>query len=77
MSAAAPRFAMEALSNATTFTSPLANANLKIHAAHASGLLGRVLAHFNIWTGLLTLLLLLVTYDQGEQEELAVCDPAG
>jgi hypothetical protein len=62
---------MEAISNATSFTSPLANANLKLHqaaVASGAGVLGRVWAQLNIWTVLLTLLLVLATYDQCEHQ---------
>ncbi len=58
---------MEALANATSFASPFANADLKIQVAHASGVLGRVLALFNPWSAAFTILLLLVTYDQCER----------
>ena len=58
---------MEVLANATSFTSPLANADLKIQAAHASGVLGRIGAQLNGWTVAFTILALLVTYDQCER----------
>ncbi|KAI1628808.1 cytochrome P450 [Exophiala viscosa] len=55
---------MDAVANTTSFTSPLANAQLHSHAAGASGLVGRLLAQLNIWTVIVTLLLVLVAYDQ-------------
>ncbi|KAH0843825.1 Cytochrome P450 61 [Fonsecaea pedrosoi] len=55
---------MDVLANATSFASPLANADLTLQAAHASGVLGRVWAQLNSWTVVLTILLLLATYDQ-------------
>ena len=64
---------MAAMSNATSFTSPSANADLKLpQAAIASGagFLGRISAQFNIWTVLLTLVLVLATYDQCEHRFL-------
>lgn len=57
---------MAALANATSFTSPLANAQLTGHATRASGLVGRLLAQLNGWTVFVTLLLVLVAYDQCE-----------
>lgn len=62
-----PPSAMEVIANATSFASPLANADLKIQAGRASGILGRVLAQLNPWSVAVTLFLLLVTYDQCEQ----------
>lgn len=58
---------MDVVANATSFASPLAHADLKIQAARASGVLGKVLQQLNVWTVLLTVLLLLVTYDQCER----------
>ncbi|OAP59067.1 hypothetical protein AYL99_06365 [Fonsecaea erecta] len=55
---------MDVLANATSFASPLANADLKVQAAYASGIVGRVWAQLNVWTVLLTIILLLATYDQ-------------
>jgi hypothetical protein len=55
------------LANVTSFTSPLAHADLKVQAAHVSGVLGRLLQHLNFWTVLLTVLPLLVAYDQCER----------
>ena len=57
-------FAMDLIANGTTFTSPLANAQLKLQAASASGIVGRIVAQCNVWTVLFTILALLVTYDQ-------------
>lgn len=53
---------MGAVSNATSFTSPSANADYVLPAA--SGLLGKVLESMNGWTIALSLILLAVTYDQ-------------
>lgn len=55
---------MDFIANGTTFTSPLANAQLKLQAASASGIVGRIVAQCNVWTVLFTILALLVTYDQ-------------
>ncbi|KAL6249675.1 RNA polymerase C-22 sterol desaturase [Rhinocladiella similis] len=55
---------MEFVANRTAFTSPLADAQLKIQAANASGMVGRVVAQLNIWTVLFTILALLIAYDQ-------------
>ncbi|OAL36798.1 hypothetical protein AYO20_03853 [Fonsecaea nubica] len=55
---------MDVLANATSFASPLADADLTLQAAHASGVLGRVWAQLNPWTVVLTIILLLATYDQ-------------
>ena len=60
---------MDVHSNATSYTSPLAHAPLKLHQAalaSGSGIVGRIWAQLNIWTVLLTLLLVLATYDQCE-----------
>ncbi|KAL2441000.1 C-22 sterol desaturase erg5 [Exophiala dermatitidis] len=59
---------MDVLANATTFASPLANADLKVQAARASGVVARILASLNGWTVILTVLLLLVAYDQGSYQ---------
>lgn len=53
---------MDALSNATSFTSPSANADYVVPAA--SGLLANIHASLNGWTIALSLILLAVTYDQ-------------
>jgi len=53
---------MEALANATSFVSPVTNADLKIPAGE--GILGHVFAQLNGWTIALTLFLLAVVYDQ-------------
>ncbi len=58
---------MEVVANATSFASPLAHADLKIQVAQASGVLGRLLGQLNAWSVLLTVLLLLVAYDQCER----------
>ena len=52
------------------FQSPLADAQLKLAAttSFASSLLSRYVEQFNVWTGLLTLILLAITYDQCAQE---------
>jgi hypothetical protein len=56
---------MEVLSNATSFASPLAHADVQLHrATSASGIVGRIVEQLNVWTVLLTLLLLCATYDQ-------------
>ncbi|KIV80659.1 hypothetical protein PV11_08145 [Exophiala sideris] len=55
---------MDTVANATSFTSPLANSQLHSHAAGASGLVGRLLAQLNVSTVIVTLLLVLVAYDQ-------------
>jgi C-22 sterol desaturase len=54
---------MAAVSNATSFSSPSANADYIVPAA-AGGLLAKVLESMNGWTIALSLFLLAVTYDQ-------------
>jgi hypothetical protein len=61
---------MEVIANGTTLTSPLANASIiypEAVLAPASGILGRILAQLNVWTVLLTLLIVCATYDQCER----------
>jgi hypothetical protein len=61
---------MDVIANASSFVSPLANADLNLHQAAVApgfGVLGRIWAQLNVWTVLLTLLLVLATYDQCEQ----------
>jgi len=51
-------------SNITSFTSPLANVDLKLPTGQSSGVLAKSLNGLNGWTIALTIFLLLVTYDQ-------------
>lgn len=55
---------MESLTNATSFVSPLANADLKLQI-QTSGLLSRIAEQTNVWTVALTIILLAISYDQG------------
>lgn len=66
---------MDIVANRTTFTSPLADAQLKIQAANASGLVGRVVSQLNVWTVLFTVLALLIAYDQCEITPSSRYDP--
>ena len=54
---------MDVVSNATSFTSPLAHADLPISPLD-NGFVARILDGINGWSILLTTILLLVTYDQ-------------
>ena len=56
---------MASLTNATSFVSPLANADYKIPLSQSYGFLNRIAEQFNVWTVALTILLLAVSYDQG------------
>jgi hypothetical protein len=51
------------------FQSPLADGQIRLAAttSFASALVSRYLDQLNIWTGLLTVLLLAITYDQCTQ----------
>lgn len=57
---------MDTLANASSFASPLADADLNFQAFQPTGFLARTLAQFNVWTVLLSLLVLCATYDQCE-----------
>jgi hypothetical protein len=62
--------AMETLANASSFASPLADADLNFQAFQSNGFLARTWAQFNVWTVLLSLLVLCATYDQCEPSKL-------
>lgn len=55
---------MASLTNATSFVSPLANADYIIPLSQNNGFLNRISEQFNAWTALLTLILLAISYDQ-------------
>jgi sterol 22-desaturase len=55
---------MASLTNATSFVSPLANADLQIPTSHSAAFLGRIAEQLNGWTIALTIVLLAVSYDQ-------------
>lgn len=62
---------MEALADAS-FTSPLANANIKIQSAPTdAGLLAGLCQGFNAWTLALTLLVAALAYDQCTQKSIS------
>lgn len=57
---------MEALANSSSLASHLTNADQSFDAFQSAGLLAKTWAQFNVWTVLLTLLVLGATYDQCE-----------
>lgn len=59
---------MEVLANSSSFASHLAGEGQNFDAFQPTGLLAKTWAQFNIWTVLLTLLVLGATYDQCEPE---------
>ena len=55
---------MASLTNATSFVSPLANADYKVPLSLSDGFLNRIAEQCNGWTIVLTLILLAISYDQ-------------
>ena len=56
---------MATLTNATSFVSPAANANLRVAASFGGSIIDRILSQINGWTIALTIVLLAISYDQG------------
>jgi hypothetical protein len=56
--------AMASLTNATSFVSPSADAQIQLLLNHSYGFVDRIAQQWNFWTVSLTILLLAISYDQ-------------